>query len=123
METTPVLLRRADRDDRYAHIRQYSRGELVAIWAAAALPMGFLAWVVTPLLSHRLSGPEPIGRALLITFNVGLLWLLALTLLLVHREVGTLAWPRVRDALWLRAPLDPKSGKVGGKVWWWTVPF
>ena len=29
----------------------------------------------------------------------------------------------VRDALWLRAPRDPKSGRAGGKVWWWVLPF
>jgi hypothetical protein len=25
--------------------------------------------------------------------------------------------------LWLRAPRDPKTGRVGGKVWWWVLPF
>jgi membrane protease YdiL (CAAX protease family) len=29
----------------------------------------------------------------------------------------------VRDALWLRPPRDPKTGRVGGKVWWWALPF
>jgi membrane protease YdiL (CAAX protease family) len=29
----------------------------------------------------------------------------------------------VRDALWLRAPRDPKTGRVGGKVWWWALLF
>ena len=43
--------------------------------------------------------------------------------LLVRREQGSLAWPRVRDALWLRPPRDPKSKRVGGKVWWWVLPF
>ena len=29
----------------------------------------------------------------------------------------------MRDALWLRAPRDPKTGRVGGRVWWWVLPF
>jgi membrane protease YdiL (CAAX protease family) len=29
----------------------------------------------------------------------------------------------VRDALWLRAPQDPKTKRVGGRVWWWLLPF
>jgi uncharacterized protein len=44
-------------------------------------------------------------------------------MILVRREQGTLAWPRVRDALWLRAPRDPKTHRVGGRVWWWALFF
>ena len=29
----------------------------------------------------------------------------------------------MRDALWLRPPRDPKSGRVGGRVWWWVLLF
>ena len=46
-----------------------------------------------------------------------------LILILLRRELGGLQWPRVRDALWLRAPRDPKTGRVGGRVWWWVLPF
>jgi hypothetical protein len=31
--------------DRYEVVRQYSRAQIFAVWAAAAIPMGFLAWV------------------------------------------------------------------------------
>jgi uncharacterized protein len=46
-----------------------------------------------------------------------------LVLILVRRELGGLQWSRVRDALWLRPPRDPKSGRVGGRVWWWVLLF
>ena len=36
---------------------------------------------------------------------------------------GGREWSRVRDALWLRPPRDPKTGRVGGRVWWWVIPF
>lgn len=29
----------------------------------------------------------------------------------------------MRDALWLRPPRDPKTGRVGGRVWWWLLLF
>lgn len=113
----------AEEVDRYEAVKQYSGGQIAALWAAAAAPMSILAWIVAPALSHHLGTSEPLGTALLICFNVGLLWIVALTLVMVRREQGSLEWARVRDALWLRAPQDPKTGRVGGKVWWWLVPF
>src|SRR5262245_40469564 len=102
---------------------QYSLAKVLGVWAAAAIPMGLLAWVGVPWLKDQLGGRDPFIEALLICFNLGLLWQLVLVLVLVRREQGSLAWPRVRDALWLRAPREPKSGRVGGKVWWWVLPF
>jgi len=109
--------------DRYEAVRQYSVGQIFRLWAAAAAPMSVLAWIVAPWLSHYLGTSEPLGTALLICLNVGLVWTVVLTLIMVRREQGSLEWARVRDALWLRAPQDPKSGRVGGKVWWWLAPF
>lgn len=110
-------------DDRYAAVRQYSLAEILAVWAAAAVPMGVLAWIVAPWLRDQLGGPEPLAKALLILLTLGLIWQFLLVLILMRRELGTLEWPRLRDALWLRQPRDPKTGRVGGKVWWWLLPF
>lgn len=122
---TPAVELRAGAEDldRYEAVRQYSLGAIIAIWAAATVPMAVLAWLVAPWLSHHIGGREPLAEAVLICFNIGLAWILVLTLILVRREQGSLAWSRVRDSLWLRPPKDPKSRKVGGKVWWWVVPF
>jgi CAAX protease family protein len=106
-----------------SQLPQYSLAQILGLWAAAAVPMSLLAWVVAPWLADRLGGREPLGGALLICFNAGLIWILVLTLVLVRREQGSLEWPRVRDALWLRPPQDPKTRRVGGKVWWWVLPF
>lgn len=110
-------------DDRYEGIKQYSLAQILGVWAAAALPIGVLAWVVAPWLRDRLGGDDPFAEALLICITVGLIWQFFLVLILVRREVGTLQWPRVRDALWLRAPRDPNTGRVGGRVWWWALLF
>jgi membrane protease YdiL (CAAX protease family) len=109
--------------DRYEGVRQYSLREILAVWAAAAVPMGVLAWVVAPLLKDQFSGPEPLVQSLLVCLAAGLIWQFVLTLILLRREIGSFEWPRARDALWLRAPRDPKTGRVGGKVWWWALPF
>ena len=29
----------------------------------------------------------------------------------------------MRQALWLQPPLDPKTRRVGGRVWWWAPLF
>ena len=46
---------------------------IIAVWAAAALPMGLLAWVVAPLLADQLSGPGALSRALIIALTAGAL--------------------------------------------------
>ena len=55
-------------------------------------------------LGHQLGGRDPFIDAILICFNLGLLWMLTLVGILVRREQGSLDWSHVRDALWLRAP-------------------
>src|SRR5512139_2738150 len=99
-----------DRDEgRYAAVRQYSPAQILGVWAAAAVPMGLLSWVVAPWLRDRLSGDEPLAQGLLICLTVGLIWQFVLVLILVRHELGGLQWSRVREALWLRAPRDPKT--------------
>jgi membrane protease YdiL (CAAX protease family) len=109
--------------ERYAAVKQYSLAQILAVWAAAAVPMGVLAWIVAPLVRDQLGGDEPLAQALLITLTLGLIWQFVLVLILVRRELGGLQWSRVRDALWLRPPRDPKTGRVGGRVWWWVLLF
>jgi uncharacterized protein len=110
-------------DSQYAEVGQYSLAQILAVWAAAAVPMGVLAWVVAPWLEDHLGGDEPLGQALLILLTAGLIWQFVLVLILIWRELGTLRWSRVREALWLRAPRDPKTGRVGGRVWLWALLF
>src|SRR5437763_2237132 len=107
-------------DARYADVRQYSLAQILGVWAAAAVPMGILAWVVAPWLRDQLGGKERLAQALLILLTLGLVWQFVLVVILMWRELGTLRWSRVRNALWLRAPRDPRSGRVGGRVWLWV---
>jgi len=101
---------------------QYSLRRLLGVWALAALPMAVLAWVVTPVLADRLSGPAAWPKALIASLTVGLVWQGVLVLVLLRREIGRLRWDAVKDALWLRPPRSPRTGRVGGRVWWVLVP-
>jgi len=101
---------------------QYSLAKILGIWAAAALPMAALAWVVAPWLADRLEGPVALPRALLVLLTVGLIWQFVLVVLLVHRERGSLRWPVLKDAPWLQAPRSPTTGRVGGRLWLVLVP-
>lgn len=124
METTDVPVREpSSDDDRYLPIRQYSLAQVLGVWAAAALPMAALAWIIAPWLRDRLSGREPLAQALLICLTLGLIWQFALVMLLMRHELGTLRWSRLREGLWLQSPRDPTTHHVGGKVWWWAVLF
>lgn len=42
---------------------------------------------------------------------------------LVGYEQRSLRWSRLREALWLRAPRSPRSGRVGGRVWLMVIPL
>jgi membrane protease YdiL (CAAX protease family) len=96
---------------------QYSLGQILCIWAAAALPMALLAWVAAPLLADHLSGPGALSRALIMTLSAGLVWQFVLVISLVAREQRTLRWSVLKDALWLRAPRDARSGRRAGRIW------
>jgi membrane protease YdiL (CAAX protease family) len=98
-------------------------GKILAVWAAAAVPMGILAWVVAPRFAESLDGPVPLVQALLILMTVGLAWQFVLVLILVWREQGSLRWSVLREALWLKSPRSPRSGRVGGRVWLVLIPL
>jgi membrane protease YdiL (CAAX protease family) len=85
--------------------------------------MAVLSWVVAPRLADVLPGGSPLVQALLLTLTGGLIWQFVLVLVLVRREQGSLSWPVLRDALWLRSPRSPRTGRCGGWVWLALVPF
>jgi hypothetical protein len=106
-------------------IPQYRRRAILAVWAAAALPMAALAWLVAPAVADRLSGEGnlPMVKALLLCITVGLIWQFVLVVSLIWREQRTLRWLRIRDVLWLRSPRSPRSGRSGGRVWLVVIPL
>ena len=103
---------------------QYSLAKILGIWAAAALPMGILGWVVYPALTpNRVADPfgAAITRSILMT--AGLVWLFVLVMLIVYREEGDLRWQTMRRRLWLNTPRDPKTGEPRRRLWLWLIPI
>ena len=84
--------------------------------------MAALAWGIAPWVADRLDGPAALARALIVSITVGMVWQFLLVLFLVHRERGSVRWPVLKDALWLRAPRSPKTGRVGGRLWLVIIP-
>jgi hypothetical protein len=96
-------------------IPQYRLPAILGVWAAAALPVGALAWLVAPALADRLSGEGnlPLAKAILISLTVGLIWQFALVVILVGREQRSLRWSVLREALWLRSRGVPGAAGSG----------
>jgi membrane protease YdiL (CAAX protease family) len=113
------------RIDRRVEIPQHSRWAILAVWAAAALPMAALAWLVAPAVADRLSGEAnvPLVKALTASLTAGLVWQFVLVMILVAREQRTVRWSVLRDALWLLPPRSPRTGRVGGRLWLLVVPL
>jgi membrane protease YdiL (CAAX protease family) len=106
-----------------ATIPQLTPRGIAAVWAAAALPMGLLAWVFAPWFADQLSGPSAFTRSMITALTIGLAWQFVLVMLLVRREQGTLRWRVLRDVLWLHAPTSPKTGRRGGWLWLIVLPL
>jgi hypothetical protein len=75
-------------------IPQYRKRAIFAVWAAAALPMAALAWLVVPVLEDRFAGGGhvPMAKALIASLVVGLVWQFVLVAVLVGREQRSLRW-------------------------------
>jgi membrane protease YdiL (CAAX protease family) len=107
--------------------RQYSLFKILAIWAAAVIPMVVLGWVVAPLIGDRIDlgvgdeNREAFTRAGLLA--IGLIWQFVLVMAIILREEGDLRWSTIRRRCWLNAPRDPKTGQARARLWWWLVPL
>lgn len=122
MSTPTTALPRSGQPRDAVVIPQLGRWNVLAVWAVAAVPMWLLAWVVAPLVADHLSGPAPLGRALIVALAAGLVWQFVLVVVLVRREQGTLRWPVVREALWLQAPRSPRTGRRSRLLWLVLIP-
>ncbi len=101
---------------------QYSLGQILGIWAAAALPMATLGWIANPLLARPIDATTGIpGTARIILLTLGLVWQFVLAMILVHREAGHLSWAALKDRLWLHTPRHPRTGQPDKRLWFWLM--
>ena len=106
-----------------AHIPTWNRSTVLAVWAAAALPMALLSWLAAPLLARAFSGPTALPRALILCLTAGLIWQFVLILAVLRREQGTLRWPVVKAALWLNGPTNPRTARHDHRLWLMVLPL
>jgi hypothetical protein len=90
-------------------IPQYGVGKILLVWAAAAVPMAILGWVVTPALATDPNNP---GFQKLAILTVGLVWQFILVMLLLYQETGDLRWSTIRHRLWLNPPRDSTNRRI-----------
>jgi uncharacterized protein len=103
-------------------IRQLSGPRMAAVWAAATGPMAVGSWLVAPRLAPAF-GDLGLAKALLVVLSAGLVWQFVLVAALVAREQGSLRWGVVHQALWLRSPRGPATGRARGRLWLVTIPL
>ncbi len=103
---------------------QYTLLRVFGIWAAAALPMGILGWIVAPALTPDIE-TNPVGAVFTRygVLTVGLFWQFILSLILVYREEGDVRWTTLRRRLRLNTPRDPHTGEPRRKLWLWAIPL
>jgi membrane protease YdiL (CAAX protease family) len=117
----PVRAGSADPIKAGAPVRQFSRAGVAAVWAAAAVPMGLLAWVVAPAVAGAGASPRRFVVTLIAALTAGLIWQFVLVMLIVAREQHSLRWAALRRALWLEPPTGT-DGRRGGRLWLWLLP-
>ncbi len=100
---------------------QYSLKKILIIWALSAIPMGVLAYVVTPRVVAITNWP------LLIVYwgavIAGLVWQFILSLIILKRDGHVLNWRTVTTRMKYQKPVHPKNGKSSYWLLLWTVPF
>lgn len=102
---------------------QYTLAQILGIWAAVALPMGILGWVVAPALASGASSNREALTIRVMVLTVGLVWQFVLAMLIVSREKGDLRWATIRRRLWLNTPKHPTTGQPRARLWLWLVPL
>jgi hypothetical protein len=89
-----VVQQVADQDGgRYEALRP---PQILAVWAAAAVPMCVFAWIVAPWLRDQIEGDEPLAQALLNCLG--------------HE------WPRAGMRYRGGSPGTRRPGRVGGRT-------
>lgn len=103
---------------------QYSLAKILGIWALATLPMGILSWIVFPAVSpDYVTDPLGAGVTRVGLILIGLIWLFALSMIIIRQEEGDLRWATVKRRLRLNTPRDPKTGELRRRMWLWVIPF
>ena len=100
---------------------QYSLKKILIIWALSAVPMGVLAFLITPKVV-AITNWSPL-IVYWISIIIGLLWQFVLSLLILKRDGHELNWQTVVTRMKYQRPINPRNGKSSYWLLLWTIPF
>jgi membrane protease YdiL (CAAX protease family) len=100
---------------------QYSLAKILIFWGLSAIPMGVLAFVITPEVVGITHWPTIIVYWLAVI--TGLIWQFILSLIILRREGNELTWKTMATRLRYQKPVNPKTGKSSYWLLLWTLPF
>ena len=116
----PVIQEGLEKAKEASQANQYTLWQILGIWALVALPMGLLAWVVTPaIIPHS---PLPAGIIAWLLMIAGMAWEFIVSMVIMYRELGTLRWSAIRQRVWLQTPREPGTDRPNPKLFWWILP-
>ena len=100
---------------------QYSLRKILTIWALSAIPMGVLAFVVTPRVVVITNWSPLI--VYWIAVNFGLVWQFILSLIILKFDGDKLNWRTVATRMKYQRPVNPKTGTSSYWLLLWAIPF
>ena len=100
---------------------QYSLKKILVIWALSAIPMGILAFVITPMVVTVTNWSPLI--VYWISVIIGLMWQFILSLIILKRDGHQLNRHTLATRMKYQRPIHPKTGKSNYWLLLWTIPF
>ena len=101
--------------------KPYSLKKILLIWAASAIPMGILAYVITPEIVKFTEWSPVIVYWFAVNF--GLVWQFILALIVLKLDGNKLNWQTVVTRMKYQKPINPKTGRSSYWLLLWTIPF
>lgn len=100
---------------------QYSLIKILIIWAISAMPMGILAFVITPRVATNTNWSPLI--IYWIAVIVGLVWQFVFSLLILKNDGHELNWQTIITRMKYQRPVNPITGRSNYWLLLWTIPF
>ncbi len=100
---------------------QYSLKKILIIWALSAIPMGILAFVVTPKIVAITNWSFLIvywGSVI-----TGLVWQFILSLIILKLDGHALNWRTLSSRMKYQKPVHPKNSRSSYWLLLWSIPF
>jgi len=99
----------------------YSLKKILLIWSASAIPMGLLAYIITPNVV-KLTEWSPL-IVYWFAVNFGLVWQFILSLIILKIDGNKLNWQTVVKRMKYQRPVNPKTGNSSYWLLLWAIPF